>query len=376
MSIEMIEEGVINHQAETNQNKLSAGHGDYEHHEDYSKKSLMAKWGLLFLYCICSAVGTIGGPLLLRLYFLHGGNRKWLSSGLQTAGFPILVIPLAILYFKRDRTPCSVQFFASPKLLLSSIIIGILLGVNNFMYSYGLSFLPVSTSSILISTQLIFTALFAFIMVRQKFSPYSINSIVVMTLGSVLLGFGKSGDRPEGVSSSQYLLGFILSIGAAALGGFVLPCTEVAYAKASKVMTYPIVLQYQFCMALSATIFCIIGMLVNKDFSAMQREANDYELGATKYYLVLVSSAVVWQVMYIGTLGIIFCTTSLFAGVISAVLLPLTEIAAVIVFHEKFTGEKGMALALGLWGFSSYFYGSYRETKNQTKRPREDDTSK
>ncbi|OVA07170.1 hypothetical protein BVC80_1289g91 [Macleaya cordata] len=77
MSIEMIEEGAINNQDQINNhpNKLSAGHhGDYEHHEDYSKKSLMVKWGLLFLYCICSAVGTIGGPLLLRLYFLHGGN--------------------------------------------------------------------------------------------------------------------------------------------------------------------------------------------------------------------------------------------------------------------------------------------------------------
>ncbi|OVA07167.1 Drug/metabolite transporter [Macleaya cordata] len=362
MSIERIEEGAL--EQNNHHNKLSDG--DYE--ED-SKKSLMAKWGLLLLNCTCSAVGTIGGPLLLRLYFLHGGSRKWLSSWLQTAGFPILLIPLLVLYF-RDRS-LGVKFFASPKLLLSSAVIGVLLGLDNFMYSYGLSFLPVSTSSLLISTQLIFTALFAFIMVRQKFTPYSINSVVLMTLGSILLGLRKSGDRPPGVSTSQYLLGFILSIGAAALGGFVLPCTEVAYAKASKAMTYSLVLQYQFCMTFFATVFCTVGMLVNKDFSAMQREASEYELGATKYYLVLVSSAVVWQLMFVGTLGIIFCTSSLFAGVITATLLPLTEIAAVIVFHEKFTGEKGMALALGIWGFISYFYGSYRENKKNIQSPHE-----
>ncbi|KAI3844189.1 hypothetical protein MKW92_017219 [Papaver armeniacum] len=351
----MMEEGVlspnIRPSTPSKHIKLSDDiHGDDDGDLKMNKQSLMEKWGLLVLYCIFAAVGFIGGPLLLRVYFLHGGSRKWLSSALQTAGFPILLLPLAILYAK-----------------LSSIFVGILVGVSSFMYSYGLSFLPVSTSSILISTQLIFTAFFALILVQQRFSPFSVNAIVVMTLGSVLLGVGQNGDRPEGVTSLQYLLGFVLSIGTAALGGFVLPCIEVAYAKANKIMTFPVVLQYQFCMALSATVFSVIGMVVNKDFPAMQREANEFGLGKMEYYLVLVSSAVVFQISYIGTLGIIFCATSLFAGVVTAVLLPLTEIAAVIVFHEKFTGQKGMALALSIWGFLSYFYGTYKDARIQTQ---------
>ncbi|KAI3863366.1 hypothetical protein MKX03_023306 [Papaver bracteatum] len=271
------------------------------------------------------AVGFIGGPLLLRVYFLHGGSRKWLSSSLQTAGFPILLLPLAILYAKPDRALPQADFFVSPKLLLSSIFVGILVGVSSFMYSYDLLFIP-----------------------------FSVNAIVVMTLGSVLLGVGQNGDRPEGVTSLQYLLVFALSIGTAALGGFVSPCIEVAYTKANKIMTFPVVLQYQFYMALSAT-----------DFPAMQREANEFGLGKMEYYLVLVSSAVVFQISYIGTLGIIFCATSLFSGVVTAVLLPLTEIAAVIAFHENFTGQKGMSLALSVWGFLSYFYGTYKETRIQ-----------
>ncbi|KAI3987199.1 hypothetical protein MKX01_031683 [Papaver californicum] len=374
LHIEMMEEGVLSPDIKPGTPckniKLSDRiHGDDDGGSKMNKQSLlMGKQGLLVLYCIFSAVGFIGAPLLLRVYFLHGGSRKWLSSALQTAGFPILLLPLGVLYVKRDRAVPQADFFASPKLLISSIFIGILLGASSFMYSYGLSFLPVSTSSILLSTQLIFTALFALILVRQKFSPFSINALVVMTLGSVLLGVGQNGDRPEGVTSLQYLLGFILCIGSAAAGGCMFPCIEVAYAKANKVMTFPIVLQYQFCMAFSATVFSIIGMVVNKDFPAIQREANEFGLGKTEYYLVLVSSAVLSQIIYIGTLGIIFCTTSLFAGVVSAVLLPLTEIAAVIVFHEKFTGEKGMALAMSIWGFLSYFYGTYKETMVQHKQ--------
>ncbi|MCL7030848.1 hypothetical protein MKW94_017607 [Papaver nudicaule] len=375
LSIEMIEGGVLSPEIKSStpcQNiKLSDGiHGDDADRYDLKTnvRSLMEKWGHLIVYCTIFTLGFIAGPIIFRLYFLHGGSRKWLSSALQSAGFPILLLPLGILYVKRDRAVPQADFFASPKLLLSSILVGVLQGGSSFMYSYGLSFLPVSTSSILISTQLIFTALFGLILVRQKFSPFSINAVVLMTLGAVLLGVGQDGDRPEGVTSLQYLLGFVLSIGSAALGGFILPCIEVAYAKAKKVITLPIMLQYQFFMAFSATIFSIIGMIVNKDFSAIPREASEFGLGRTEYYLVLVSSAVVIQIAYVGMLGIIFCATSLLAGIVSAASLPLTEIAAVIVFHEKFTGVKGMALAMGVWGFISYFYGSYKETKKQTEK--------
>lgn len=105
---------------------------------------------------------------------------------------------------------------------------------------------------------------------------------------------------------------------------------------------------------------------------AIGREAGAYGLGETKYYLVLTAVAILFQMIFVGSIGIVFCTSSLFAGVVTATLLPLTEIAAVIVYHEKFTGEKGMALALCLWGFTSYFYGAYRMEKKQTPQTESD----
>ena len=94
-----------------------------------------------------------------------------------------------------------------------------------------------------------------------------------------------------------------------------------------------------------AALFCTIGMIVNKDFPAMQREANSYDLGATKYYLVLVSSAVIWQVMYVGSLGLIFCVSSLFSGIITATFLPLTEVAAVDPLQWEVHWRKGVILS-------------------------------
>ncbi|KAF5180080.1 hypothetical protein FRX31_030335 [Thalictrum thalictroides] len=64
-----------------------------------------------------------------------------------------------------------------------------------------------------------------------------------------------------------------------------------------------------------------------------------------------------------GVMCTINCTSSLFAGILtSSVLLPFTELAAIVVFHEKFTVEKGLSLALCLWGFTSYFIREYQKT--------------
>ena len=46
---------------------------------------------------------TNGDPLIMRLYFIHGGKRVCLSSWLETAGWPINLIPLLITYLQRRR---------------------------------------------------------------------------------------------------------------------------------------------------------------------------------------------------------------------------------------------------------------------------------
>nr|DAD48340.1 TPA_asm: hypothetical protein HUJ06_018277 [Nelumbo nucifera] len=330
-------------------------------------KAIKSKWPLLrvLLRCAIMAIGNIGGPLLMRLYYLHGGNRRWLSCSLQSAGFPILLIPLSLLYLhhRRRRGVSPSEFFIEPKLLVSSAVLGLLLGLDNFMYALGLSYIPVSTSALLFATQLAFTAGFARLIVKQRFTPYSINSVVLMILGSITLGIHSGGDWPAGVSDGEYLSGFFLTLGSALLVGFILPCIEFAYSKASRAVDFAAVMQFQFNMGLFATIFAAMEMLINKDFQEIPREAREYELGHGMYYFVLSASAIVWQLSLIGLLGLIFCTTSLFTGIYGAVLLPFAEIGAVIAYHEKFTGEKGIALALCLWGFTSYFYGEYRKSK-------------
>ncbi|KAK9162317.1 hypothetical protein Syun_003219 [Stephania yunnanensis] len=342
---------------------MSVDHHDKGSKSQESNKKKPINWPLLLLNAAFMAIGVIGGPLLSRLYYLHGGGRKWVNTFTQSGGFPILFGPLFFLYLRHRSNPQSTHFFMESKLFVASAIVGVFVGLDNFLYTLGLSYLPVSTSSILYATQLAFIAVFARIIVRQKFTPFTINSVVLMTLGSVLLGLRTSGDRPAGVTGKGYLFGFFLTLASAGLIGLVWPCVELCYAKATRVLNFTVVLQFQLNVAAFATIVSFIAMIANKDFQAMQRESREYGLGQTMYVVVLVAGAVVWQFSFLGGLGVIFCVGSLFNGILSAVLLPMTEIAAVFAYHEKFTGEKGMALALCLWGFTSYFYGEYQTNK-------------
>nr|AYQ58107.1 nicotine uptake permease 1 [Nicotiana otophora] len=322
---------------------------------------------LLLISCLILAVGICGGPLMMRLYYVEGGSRIWLSSWLQTGGWPLTLIPLAILYYYRRKTEGSnAKFYLmTPRIFIASFVIGVATGLDDFLYSWGGSKLPVSTSSLLLAAQLAFTAVGAFFIVKLKLSPFSINAVVLLTVGAVLLGIRSNGDRPEGVTSKEYIIGFMMTLLAAALYGVILPCIELIYMKAKQAITSTLVLEIQMIMSFAATVFCTVGMIANKDFQAMSREAKQFNLGEARYYTVIVCTAAIWQCFFVGIIGVIYCSSSLMSGVMIAVLLPVTEVLAVIFFKENFSGEKGLALFLSLWGFVSYFYGEFRQTKKQ-----------
>ncbi|XWS25332.1 hypothetical protein CRYUN_Cryun27aG0060100 [Craigia yunnanensis] len=330
------------------------------------------KKALLVINCILLSVGNCGGPLLMRLYFLHGGKRVWFSSWLETGGWPIILFPIACAYMYRSRTqPTSKNklFFMKPQLFFAAAVIGIITGLDDYFYAYGMARLPVSTSSLIIASQLAFTAAFAFLLVKQKFTSYSINAVFLLTIGVGVLALHTRGDRPANESNRDYVLGFLVTLAAAVLYGFILPLVELTYKKANQEISYALVMEIQMVMCLFATGFCTVGMLVNNDFKVIPREAREFELGETKYYVVAIVSAIIWQCSFLGVIGVIFCASSLLSGIVIAVLLPVTEILAVIFYKENFQAEKGVALALSLWGFFSYFYGEIKQNKKKKRAP-------
>ncbi|KAK2659852.1 hypothetical protein Ddye_006385 [Dipteronia dyeriana] len=143
--------------------------------------------------------------MLRRLYVLHSGKRVWFSSWLLTASWPVILLPITINYYmqRRNSTPSSPSktnlVSIKPPIFLAAAVISVLTGLDDYLYAYGVALLPVSMSSLIIASQLAFTAA-----------------------------------------------------------------------------------------------LCTIGMLINKNFQAIGREAKEYELGEAKYYVVVVANSLTW----------------------------------------------------------------------------------
>ncbi|CAN0921288.1 Purine permease 3 [Linum grandiflorum] len=322
---------------------------------------------LLIINCILLSVGSAVGPLVLRLYFLKGGKGVWISAATETAGWPMIIPALigSYLYRRRSTYPSATKIsFITWRLFLASAFFGILTGLDDFLYASGVNYLPVSTSSLIIASQLAFTALFAFFLVKQPFTAFSVNSVFLLCVGAGTLAMHAGSDKPAHETNAQYLKGFFMIVGAAVLYGFVLPGIELTYKKAKQNITYTLVMEMQLVISFFATAFNFVGMIASNEIQGMGKEAAGFEMGGkVGYWLVLTWSAIVWQCFFVGAVGVVSCGSSLLSGILIATFLPITEILAVFIYHEKFGAEKAVALVLSIWGFVSYFYGEYKQMK-------------
>ncbi|RCV46182.1 hypothetical protein SEVIR_9G516900v4 [Setaria viridis] len=329
----------------------------------------------MVIFSACLVLLGAGGPLLLRVYFVHGGERLFLSTMLQLSGWPLLLPPICVSLFRR-RSQGVANLLLPPRLAGAGAVLGAFYAISCFVYSLGSQALPLSTSSLLLATQLAFTAVFAFLFAGLRFTPFSANAVVLLTIGPAVLGVGPGSGKPAGESSRTYWTGFCEAVAAAALAGLVLPLVEVAMARygrrtgpAARVPPpYVTVMQMQAVMGAAGTMVCLLGMAIKSDFQALPNEAATFGLGKTNYYLVLIWDAISWQLLNLGIMGLITCASSLLAGIMIAVLLPLSQVLSVIFLHEKFDGPKGIALVLCLWGFASYLYGEKVQKKREAQK--------
>lgn len=224
------------------------------------------------IFIVSSALiilGGCGGPLILRVYFLNGGKSQWLSTFLQNAGWPITLITLIISYLYRRKSEGSEAKLVFMKLpmLVSAVFIGFLVGLGAFPYAIGENYLPVSTFTIINSIQVAFTALFAFLILKQKFTILSIASVIFSVAGGACLAWGAGGGgKSAGETSSQYTLGFLMAILTTAITGLSNPLLELVYMKTKGEMIFTLVMEMQMMISFSATIVATIGMLISHSF--------------------------------------------------------------------------------------------------------------
>ncbi|CAI0546208.1 unnamed protein product [Linum tenue] len=313
-------------------------------------------------------VGSISSTLLSRYYFIHKGRSRWVSTWVQTAGFPLLLPPIYLPYYLFRSTPRRPFSHFTLPILLLSLLVGLLLGLNNLLFSWGNSYLPVSTSSLLLSSQLLFTLILSVLIVKQKVTFQNLNCVILLTLSSILLGLGSSDDRPTGLTRSNYFVGFFCTIGAGLLFALYLPVMERIYRPvnlSSRVDSYLMVMEMQLVMEAVATLLAVVGMVASGGgVEEMRRESEEvFDKGARAYWGTVIGNAATWQLCFMGTAGMVYLTSSLTGGICMTALLAMNVVGGVVVYGEEFGGVKAVSTVLCVWGFCSYVYGMYVKMK-------------
>ncbi|XP_077235202.1 putative purine permease 11 isoform X1 [Tasmannia lanceolata] len=326
------------------------------------RKRHLQWWILVAINILFLLAGQSVGTLLGNFYYEQGGNSKWMAALVITAGFPIFLPPLIFYHTSHTKPSIDAKFMTAPTvptLAVAYISIGIVVGLNSVMYSYGLLYLPVSTFSLICATQLAFNALFSYFLNSQKITPLILNSILLLTFSASLLAVHSQSTDSKRLFPGKYIFGFLCTLCASAMYALVLALTQLFFEKVMKKESLYVVLEMQFYPSLFATGVCVVGLFASGDWKGLKGEMEGFGKGRVSYVMTLVWTAVSWQVFSIGCLALIYEVSSLFSNVISTLGLPVVPVLAVFFFHEKMDGVKIVAMLLALWGFMSYVYQHY-----------------
>ncbi|ESW18620.1 hypothetical protein PHAVU_006G056100 [Phaseolus vulgaris] len=337
-----------------------------------SRKRMYYRWFRIAIHSALVLVCGSAALLLGRLYYEKGGKSKWMGTLVQLGGFPILLPYYFISAPKNLATNNSIHPNQPSASMLAFVYvsIGLLLALGCYLYSVGLWYLPVSTYSLICSSQLAFNAFFSYFLNSLKFTPYIVNSLVLLTISSTLLVFqNESSDDSQSsqISKKKYVIGFICTVAASAGYGLWLSLTQLVFKKVIKKETFKVVMDMMIYTFLVGTCAIIVGLFASGEWKGLKNEMNEYETGKASYVLNLTFTAILWQLFTIGCLGLIREVSSLFCNAITVLRVPLVPMLAVIIFHDKMHGIKVISMMLAIWGIISYLYQQYiDDTKSKT----------
>nr|CAB3484864.1 unnamed protein product [Digitaria exilis] len=330
-------------------------------------------WMLVLVDMLILLCGEAMAPLLTRLYYNSGGKSMWMATLAQSAGSPLLLIPLLLLTPRATAAEEPHRPAATGKVVAAVCVgLGLLVGCENLMYSYAMLYLPVSTFSLVSATQLAFNAVTSRLINGQRFTALILNSVVVLTFSAALLAVdGGSDDASgdgEGASGNgkRRALGFVLTLCASAVYALTLSLFEVTFEKVIRARTLRWVLTVQVATSAVASWVSVAGMFASGEWRTIRAEAAAFEHGGTAAYVAtVVGMAVGWQAATVGAKRLVARVSSLFANVTGTLALPLVPVFAVAMFGDRMTGIKVVAMLMAVWGFLSYVYEHHLEDRRR-----------
>ncbi|KAH9806404.1 putative purine permease 5 [Citrus sinensis] len=329
--------------------------------EAYKRKPI-SHWILLVLSSAAMLVAFPASSLLSRVYYANGGTSKWIISWVAVAGWPLTALILLPTYFVFKTFPTPLDL----KLTLAYIVLGFLSAADNLMYAYAYAYLPASTAALLASSSLVFSTLFGYFLVKNKLNAAMINAVVIITAAMTIIALDSDSDRYGNITDRQYIMGFVWDILGSALHGLIFALSELVFVKLVGRRSFHVVLEQQVMVSLFAFAFTTIGVVVSKDFQGMKSEAKTFKGGVASYYLVLIWGAITFQLGVLGGTAVLFLASTVLAGILNAIRVPITSIAAVMLLHDPMSGFKILSLIVTFWGFGSYIYGNSSTPKDSS----------
>ncbi|XP_019189216.1 PREDICTED: probable purine permease 11 isoform X1 [Ipomoea nil] len=333
-------------------------------------------WFEIAFHTVVTLSGLEATVLLSRIYYDQGGNSKWLMASIQTAGFPFLI---PFIFFSKTHPNSSSSSSSSSSdpppysfllLALVSTLLGLLVAATDVFYSLALEYLPASTYTLLNSSQLAFTALFSFLLNAQSFTPYIINSVIILTFSPMLLIFSPDTTSSSEVASNkdEYMLGVLYTIAASACPALIFSLTQLVFEKIIKRETIKDTMILTVLLSFVATVVTLVGLFASGEWKGLRREMEDYKQGVLAYNLVLFFSAVASQAYIVSSYTLTFKVSSLFSNVVIRLATPLTPLLSMLFLNEEMSGLKVMSLLLSVWGFASYIYQQYIDDLEATSK--------
>ncbi|KAL9281915.1 putative purine permease, plant [Arabidopsis thaliana] len=296
-------------------------------------------WILVFISIFFLISAQAISVLLGRFYYNEGGNSKWISTLVQTGGFPILYLPLSLLPASQSSSSSSSSSSSFKTLVWIYLSLGFAIGLDNFLYSVGLLYLSASTYSILCASQLAFNGVFSYYINSQKITCLIFFSVLFLSISAVLVSLDDDSNSPSGDSKWSYLIGFL--------------------SRRFSRVRLSMVLEMQIYTSLVASCVAVIGLFASGEWMLLSVEMEEFQEGQVIYVLTLVGAAVSCQLGCVGAVALIFLVSSLFSNLISTLSLIVTPLAAIAVFHDKLTEVKMVAMPIAFTGFTFYIYQNY-----------------
>ncbi|KAK7270198.1 hypothetical protein RIF29_23167 [Crotalaria pallida] len=329
-------------------------------------------WILVAMYSVFVLLGHSAATLLGRLYYERGGKSKWIVTLVQHVSFPVLLLSYFIPAPKSTIRNHNQSEQKPSTAVVASIYVslGLFEALNCYLFATGLQFLPVSTYSLIGASELAFNASFSFFLNSLKFTPFIVNSLLLLTISSALLAFQTETDHSTENSKKEHVIGFICTVAASAGEGLLLSVRQFTFEKVVKKETFKVIMDLIICESLVATCVIVVGLFASGEWKGLHKEMEEFETGKASYLLTLIFTAINWELYCIGCVGLVFEVSSLFSNSMSVLGLPIVPISAVIIFHEKMHGIKAISMVLAVWGFISYLYQHYlddRQSNTETK---------